>query len=61
MSSNEELIQYGTWAGWGYVICAAIPLLTNFNIWSFIRFIPDVALVSWEMAAELGGIAELYP
>ena len=61
MSSNEALIQYGTWAGWGYVICAAIPLLTNFNIWSFIRFIPDVALVSWEMAAELGGIEELYP
>ena len=61
MSSNEELIQYGTWAGWGYVITAGVAILANFNIWSFIRFIPDVMLVAYEMAAELGGVDELYP
>ena len=60
-ASNEDLVQYGTWAGWGYVICYGIFLLANFNLWEVIRFIPDVALVSWEMAGELMDMENIYP
>lgn len=58
--SNGDLQQYVTWVGWGYIILQSIFILANYGLWGIIRFIPDIALVIWEIVDELGGQDKVY-
>ena len=57
---DEELYTFGTYAAWGATITKAVYLLVNFNLWSVIRFLPDLALTVFEMSKEFD-MGDLVP
>ena len=57
---DEDLYTFGTYAAWGATITKAVYLLVNFNLWSVIRFLPDLALTVFEMSKEFD-MGDLVP